>query len=148
MATLITDVQARYPAQMLIELTRRRDTDAVTLETGATGILATACDDIESGDFPVYVQDAYDSTNRKHVTVACEGVLAKLKVWAREGSDGGQGEWDRWVARATALSKNGARARLSPRTTSELTPTPEVSGSEVVPPMFDQGDFDDVRPGP
>lgn len=148
MATLIADVQARYPSQMLIELTRRRNTDATTLDTGATGILATACDDVETGDFPVYVQMPYDSTNRKHVTVAVEGVLAKLKVWAREGVDGGQGEWDRWVTRAGALAKNTSRARISPVTTSELTPTPEVDGGETVRPMFDQGDFDDARPGP
>ena len=79
MSPLPPPLPGRYPAQMLIELTRRRDTDAVTLDTGASGILATACDDIQSGDFPLYVQDEYDSTNRKHVNVACEGVLAKLK---------------------------------------------------------------------
>lgn len=148
MATLITDVRVRYPEQTLVDLTRRRDTDGTTLDISSTSILAAACDDIESGDFKLYVQTTYDSTNRMHVGVAVEGVLAKLKVWAREGADGGQGEWDRWVARAQALAKVTGRDRVLPVTTSELTPTPEVDGSEVVRPMFDQADFDDVRPGP
>lgn len=147
MATLIADVQARYPTQMLVELTRRRDTDTNTLDTTATGILAVACDDIEDGDFPVYVQAEYDSTDRRHVALAVSGVLAKLKVWAREGVDGGQGEWDNWVTRAQALSRVTGRDRITPVTTSELEPTAEVEGDETVRPMFDQGDFDDVRPG-
>ncbi len=148
MATLIADVQARYPEQMLVELTNRRDTDTSTLDTSGTGVLQTACDDVQSGDFPIYVQTTYDATDRRHVAVAVAGVLAKLKVWAREGADGGQGEWDRWVTRAQALSRVSGRDRILPVTTSELTPTPEVDGDEVVRPGFDQGDFDDVRPGP
>jgi len=146
-ATLIADVQARYPSQVLIELTRRSSTDSTTLDTTSTGVLQYACDDVQTGDFPTYVQVTYDASNRQHVAVACEGVLAKLKLWARDGSDGGKGEWDRWVARAQSLARVTGRDRILPTTTSELTPTPEVDGGEVVRPMFDQGDFDEYRPG-
>lgn len=145
MATLLADVQARYPSQVLTELTRRGATDSTTVNST---LLQYACDDIQSGDFPTYVQTTYDASNRQHVSVACEGVLAKLKLWARDGSDGGKSEWDRWVARAQALARVTGRDRILPTTTSELEPTPEVDGTEVVRPMFDQGDFDEYRPGP
>lgn len=148
MATLIADVQARYPSPVLIQLTRRGNTDATTLDTTSTGVLATACDDVEGGDFPVYVGMPYDATNRRHVAVACEGVLAKLKVWARDGSDGGGGEWDRWVSRAQALSRVTARDRIYPVTTSELQPTQEVQDGETVRPYFDLDGADDYRPAP
>jgi hypothetical protein len=130
---------------VLTELTRRGATDSTTV---STTLLQYACDDIQSGDFPTYVQTTYDSTNRQHVSVACEGVLAKLKLWARDGSDGGKAEWDRWVARAQALARVTGRDRILPTTTSELEPTAEVDGTEVVRPMFDQADFDEYRPGP
>lgn len=143
MSTLATAVQARYSEDTLISLTRQKDSATSGINTT---VLELACTDI-TAEFEVYVGKVFDSANAKHLTVACMGVLAKLKSWSRESPDASADEWDRWTKIARDLSKVTGRDRVSWTTTSQLTPSEEAPDGEEVRPAFDADAFDGYAPG-
>lgn len=147
MADLIDDVQNRYGldgGQALIELTNPRDPAASSIDTT---VLQRACDDIESGEFRTYAQQAYDSTDRQHVNVACEGVVAILMKWGASARNLQRIEWGDWVARCRDLAAVSSRGRIEPSTSSELTPSDEVQGGETRRPWSDPENFEGLVPG-
>ena len=142
MSTLATAVQARYPTQTLVDLTRRKNTASTTPDTT---VLELAVDDVTAA-FGIYVGVALDTANAKHLLVACDGVLARLKSWTRESPDAAKGDWEVWLASALALAKVTSRDRSPVLTTSLLTPTVEAESGETVRPAFDADAFDGYAP--
>jgi hypothetical protein len=139
---LLAQVVARVPNQTLVELTNQKNVNATTYD--AT-ILQTACDDIEA-EFVTYAGEDYDATVRRHVTLGVEGVLAKLRSWLPQNPESVNQAMTSWGDRVTAMSKTRSRNRFPATTSSRLTPTEEVTGSEEVRPWSDPESFDGIVP--
>jgi hypothetical protein len=145
--TLQTNVESRYGEQYLVNLSNPADPSATTI--GAA--LAVACTDCEA-DFVIYAGVTYDenaATNplaAQHVSVAVEGVVAKLAIRTGTGGNYARTAHDDYVARLRDLALVAGRDRISPRTDSVLTPTSERVGDEVVRPAFDWPRFNDFIP--
>ena len=143
MSALATAVQARYASQTLVDLTRRKSTGSLTVDTT---VLELACTDA-TADLAIYAGLTLDTTNALHLATACGGVIAYLKSWSRESPDAGDADLKRWIERCTALGKVTSRDRSPVVTTSALTPTVEVEAGETVRPAFDPDAFDGYAPG-
>jgi len=144
MATLVAEVQNRYSAKTLRSLTNPHLATATSSDSDR---LQEAADDIESAYFPMYTGVAYDSTDARHVAVAVDGVIVLLQERSNQASGLGE-RFDAWTNRAKVLASVTSRDRVSPKSSSVLTPSPEQVGSEVVRPKLDQQNFDDVKPDP
>ena len=142
MATLLTEVLARVPLQTLVELTNQKDVNAATYD--AT-LLQTACDDIQE-EFVTYAGEAYSATVRRHVTLCVEGVLAKLRSWLPQNPESVNQSMTSWADRVERMAKTRARDRFPVTTSSDLTPTVEVEGSEEGRPWSDPQSFDGMVP--
>ena len=146
--TLAANVQTRYGAQFLVNLTNPADPSATSVNTT---VLDAAADDTEA-DFVIYSGVTYDETPAtnplaaQHVAVGVEGVVAKLALRTGTGGNYARTAHDDFIARLRDLALVAGRDRISPRTDSQLTPTPERVGSEVVRPTFDSPRFDDLIP--
>jgi hypothetical protein len=135
--SLVTEVQARYPANRLKQLTNPGDESASAVDTTFLGYSAT---DVEA-EFEIYAGVTYDGTDARHVAVAVAGVIAKLYLRGEAPGEKAQSLHDDYLERLQALGKVTGRDRLKPQTTSQLTPTPERTGSEVVRPWSDDSTF-------
>lgn len=143
MSTLATAVRARYDEDTLIQLTRRKD---VVPGTVSLTVLELACTDVTAA-FEVYVGETFDATDAQHLTVACMGVIAKLKTWTRESPDAAEKDWKAWTEFARDLARITSRNRVAVQTTSQLTPTTQVDSGETVRPVFDPDAFDGLQVG-
>jgi phage gp36-like protein len=144
MSALASAVQARYPSQTLVELTRRKSTSSTTLDSA---VLELAVTDV-TAQIAIYAGVTLDTADARHLSVACEGVIARLKVWSRESPDASAADWKAWLESATALGKVTSRNRSAVVTTSELTPSREVEDDgEEVAPVFDPQSFDGISTG-
>lgn len=141
--SLSDEVQNRYDSQVLTELTNIRESDAASVDTT---VLGRACDDIELAWFQQYAQQEYDSTDRKHILVAVDGVVALLQRWGGKSSRVARIEWESWIASARDLASVSSRARIVPQSSSELTPSDEVSSGETVRPWSDPDHFRGLTP--
>lgn len=136
--SLLTNVQARIPNARLVELTRGRgDTTSTTADETLLGL---ACTDVEAC-LLAYAGVTYDDSTPKHVAIAVPGVVLLLEQWKGPTADHFATRWNSWMELVRSL-----RPRVSPTTSSELTPTEEVVDSAVVPPDFDDSVFDDICP--
>lgn len=134
MTALATAVEARYPAQVLNELTNPRDSTATSfnstkLEQAVTSVQVY---------FATHAQEDYDSTVGIHVEVAVRGVIALLQSWGGSAQGVARIKWDAWLEEVKAVRNTRARARLEPATNSELTPSDEVDGTQEVRPFADR----------
>ena len=141
--SLYTEVVARVPNQTLVTLTNQQSTSATTI---ATTLLQTACDDI-AAQFATYAGETFDVTVRRHVVLGVAGVLALLRSWNPIQAEGADGAMDRWIAAVTAYSETAARDHRSIYSSSQLTPSDEVDGSQDVRPWSDPEAFDGYAPG-
>ena len=131
---LIDRVKARITTQKLIELTNKDSKTATAIDDTR---LALAVTDAESS-FAVFTGVAYDDTNGKHVPVAVRGVVAHLLLDSDLGGNAGE-QYDRWKQMCLDLAKVTGRDRVTPQTTSVLTPSDEQSDAgETVRPDFDR----------
>jgi len=137
--TLATEVQARYPATRLVQLTNPGDESGTTLDATILGYAAT---DVQA-DFEIYAGVEYDGTDARHVSVAVEGVMAKL--YQRTETPGSKADklHDQYIERVRSLGKVTGRNRVTPTSSSVLTPTSEREGTETVRPDSDRPDFED-----
>ena len=142
--SLSTEVIARYPTGRLRQLTNQGDQSATTTDTTVLGLAAT---DVQA-DFEIVAGIVYDGTEARHVSVAVEGVIAKLRVRSEAAGGGADTSHDRYIERLQGLAKVTGRDRIIPKTSSILTPTSEQLESETVRPSFDHPNFDDVIPRP
>lgn len=138
---LSDEVKSRYPAGRLAQLT---NPGASAEDTTTDATLDLAADDVEA-DFEIIAGVEYDNTDARHVSVAVEGVIAKL--YMRTEAPGNQEQRHvRYVERLEALARVTGRDRILPKTTSVLTPSDEQLGSETVRPDHDSTHYDDYIP--
>jgi len=110
-----------------------------------TDILGYACEDVEA-DFEIVAGIEYDNTEARHVSVAVEGVIAKLALRSEAAGATAIALNDRYIERLEALAKVTGRDRILPVSATQLTPTAEKTGTETVRPDFDRPNFDDLIP--
>lgn len=138
---LADEVTARYSDQELIELTNPEDGTATTINTTLLGYAVT---DVQA-EFEIRQIGEYDASDAKHVTVAVEGVLARLKTFARTGKVGGSGndEWEWWIEnRCKALAKVAGMKKVTAQTSTETTQSSELpDGVTTVRPWADSVRF-------
>lgn len=125
--TLDARVTERYSANFLRALTNPDKPEATGVDSARLGFAAT---DV-LGDFLSTIGVAYDETLTEHVSVAVEGVIAKLAM--RNGIAGSGDLHDEYISRLAKLS-----GRLLPRTSSVQTPTAEDASDK---PIFDDDFF-------
>ncbi len=122
---LADEVTARLSNSLLVRLTNP-DSTANTVDAAR---LAAAVADVEA-EFPVYAGEAFAIGSPAHVSLAVEGVEARLRFVATGEDD----KWRAFLARLEAYAAAGPRARVTPRTTSRLIP----SGDDSTLPAFDR----------
>jgi hypothetical protein len=142
--TLADEVQARYSSEFLIALTNKDSRTATAIDTT---VLGYACTDVQN-DFQIHAQLVYDGTDGRHVAVAVEGVVARLEERLGAASEGTRQKIERYYKNLIALGKVTSRARITPATSSLLTPSEEVPTGTTRPPNFDERHFDRILPLP
>lgn len=144
MATLSADVQTRYGAQLLINLTNS-DTPGNTTSTLDTTRLDAAATDIEA-DFLTYAGVTYDSTNASHVAVAVEGVIALLKARGPLLGESGRDALADWrKSLSMNLGRISGRNRIMPTSNSETTTESELRDGETLRPKFGWRSFEGIQ---
>lgn len=134
---LSDEVQTRYSAQFLRNLTNPDNPEATSVNTTTLDAAAT---DTE-GDFKRVLGRAYDGTLSEDVSVAVEGVVAKLAERNGRFTEQARGLVEKYDGHL-----RGLRRRVLPKSSSQLTPTEEQRGTETVRPDFDDRKFDDFVP--
>lgn len=141
--TLAAEVQTRYSAAFLRNLTRPDDPTATTVDTVRLGI---ACTDAQA-EFEDHVGVDLDLTNTMHVNLAVIGVIVKLMEGKSVSADRADKASEAWIKRLDDFCERyGARARIEPKTTGVAVPSEEQVDSETVRPKFDDPLFDDLTP--
>ena len=140
--SLRSNVEDRYSDQYLINLTNPQNPSATTVNTA---LLILAATDVQ-GAFETYAQVVYDDTEAQHVEIGVSMVIAKLKMYSGQGGGDALAEHDRSIERLKDLSRVTSRARVTPRSKSELVPTNEQIGTETVRPLTDGRRFNDIIP--
>lgn len=105
-----------------------------------------AVDDV-IGDLALQAGITFDSTVRGHVSLAVDGVVAKLRL-RRQGitPEAELAERKAWTDRLRALAGSRAVSKTRPAVRSSYTPsTPNPTGVETRPP-FDVERFDSLVP--
>ena len=141
---LADEVEARYPESTLIQLTNPNDQDASAVDATILGLAVT---DVQA-DFLTYTATTYDNSEAQHVAVAVEGVVAKLNMRKEAAGDVAVSKHDKYIERLEILAQVTGRDRITPKSTSVLTPSSErVAGStDPVRPDTDRPDYDDLIP--
>jgi len=139
---LIDRVKARLPAELLRQLTQKDDRQPATIDDTVLGL---AIDDV-GADFKVYAGVAYDDADARHVVFAVRGVLLCLRLnqGRTEGAYERFADWQRSLDEHLRLVTGNDR--ISPKSSSALTPSDEASAGEIVRPYFDERVIDDVVP--
>lgn len=132
--SLVTNVQSRYSVQLLANLTNPQDPSVTVFDATKLG---NASIDVEA-DFEIYCGVAYDDLDPRHVNVAVEGVITKLRI--RTGQYNAEELQDKWISRLRELARVTGRDRILPLTEGTLVPSREGDG--ITPP---QPDFDRAR---
>lgn len=139
--TLATDVQARYADQVLVNLTNPGESAPTTVDATRLGL---AADDVQA-DFEIVAGVVYDGTDGRHVSVAVQGVMAKLfRRTSHSSADDRETEYFR---RLNNLAKVTGRDRLLPSTISLLDPSLDSDDGSTRKPAFDDKVFREVNPG-
>lgn len=119
-ANLWAEVESRYDATTLIELTNVRNpaADEINVTAGQSAAAAVL------GLWPTHAQIDYDETDDVHVEAAVMGVIAVL--WRRGGSsaEAQQVKWDEVFGSSgvvTMVKRVKARGRVNPESDSTLT---------------------------
>jgi hypothetical protein len=142
LATLIADVTARFSNDLLVKLT---NVDSQTLTVVNTTFLQSVCDDVQTGEFEAHMNDLYDSTNRAHIVFAVLLVKLKCIEYGASADETADKLRDRIQKLALALCQVGPRDRVSPQSSSDLTPSVH-SGPGPFRPAFDDIFFERMTP--
>ncbi len=139
-----THVTDRYSAQFIRNLTNPDNPSATTTDTAR---LDEAVTDAEA-DFQTYTGVVYDDTDNQHIALACEGVIATLKLRGASSRSGGEEAWAKWKERLDhAREMWGSNRRITPESTSVLTPASELDSSgRPVRPDYDRSMWHDMIP--
>lgn len=139
---LIDEVTDRVPSQTLRALTRQKSTSSTTVDTTK---LQKACDDVELSEFPTNTHQAYDSTNRQHVTLAVQGVLYVLRSWMPQSPAALEKDREAWLSACERLRLVSSRESVVPTSVqgggADASDDPETD-------TFDTRRFRDLIPDP
>ncbi len=134
---LATHVTNRYSSTLLIPLTNANDKSATTVDTT---VLGYAVDDV-GGDFEIVLGRAYEDAESRDVSVAVEGVVAKLMMRTGNNAQISKDLHDQYLQRLRQLRK-----KLIPKSSNLRTPTSDLRGKGSRKPTFDELLFDNVVP--
>lgn len=134
---LADEVEVRYAASLLVELTNHGDTAATTIN--ATRMAAAAAD--AAARFEKRTGSVFDLTDAAHVDAAVEGVMTVLHERARQADEAARHR-EAFLGLCEDIAvTTGGRARILPQTNSQLTPSEEVPEGGSVRPDFDRGNL-------
>ena len=140
---LTDEVQGRYDSQLLIGLTNPNNRAAASINTTT---LDYACTDVEA-DFEMMAGVVYQNSDKRHVNVGIEGVIAKLSMRMNQAGERSANLVDDYMQRMTQLAMVTGRNRLLPTSKSELTPSEEAAiGGTKIRPKFDGSRFWRLKP--
>lgn len=145
--TLVDEVIDRYNAQFLIGLTNPNNRAAASLDTDSGKPLDLASDDVQA-DMEMICGVLFDIDDRRHVSVAVEGVIAKLSMRMNQAGERSKALSDAYFEKLERLALVTGRNRLKPTSMSELTPSEEAPGGTEVRPKFDGSRFWRLKPNP
>ena len=134
---LTTHVTDRYSTQFVKNLTNPQDPTASAVDAAR---LLNAANDVEA-DFKIRVGVAYSDTTDTHISVAVQGVIAKLMLYAGQSLSGANDAHQQYMDRLWQLAKVTGRNRILPKTTSELRTKSEKIGSINPSPDFERRKF-------
>lgn len=130
---LTDEVQNRYGTQYLIELTNPANSGEITIDTDR---LDNSIKDVQAF-FEIYAGVVYDNDNSHHVATGVEGVETFLIMYKSRAADRRNKLRNEFIERLKDMSKVGARDKVTPTTSSELTPSDENPHNKTVRPLFD-----------
>lgn len=145
MSVLTAAVQARVPADRLVQLTNKNDRTATTIDTT---ILATAADDAVA-EFEIKAGRTFDDTDARHIRLVVPGVVAFLRSYNhQEAADAAQAI-NSFAKRCEEFRKTDVNARVLATGTRGVGPSPDVDaeGAERRP-EFDAPRFVDLDVNP
>ncbi|RKY16667.1 MAG: hypothetical protein DRQ55_17535 [Planctomycetota bacterium] len=142
--TLATEVQARYPATRLVQLTNAGEENATVVDATILGLAATDA----SAEFQEIAGVAYDGSEAIHVRAAVKGVIALLYKWAEAPGTTADKLYEEFQQACESVARVTGRNRITPTTTSVLTPSDERQDQETVRPDTDRPNYDDLIPDP
>lgn len=144
MADLTTEVQNRYSAEKLIQLTNPDNPAALTLDATR---LASAVADVLAA-FDVYANTTFDQTDTRHIFIGCEGVILVLQM--RQLNVDPTELRKQWIGMLEALGQSvGGRTKTAPTSDAVAQPSSEQAESgQTVRPLFDRTRFDRYAPQP
>ena len=137
---LADEVQARYPAASLIELTNPREPEAVALNATKLAQAVTSV----SGWFRIHAQQEPDTTDADHLEVLVDGVISCLQKWGGNASGVRKIKWGDWIESCHALRGIKVRSRIAPSTNATQEPTQPDATQK---PVFDDSYYDELTPG-
>ncbi len=144
MATLDVEVQNRYSAEKLIQLTNPDVPSASAIDT--TRLLNAVADVI--ADFDIIANTTFTPTDARHIAVGCEGVILKLQM--RQLNVDPSDLRKQWNDMLEALGQSvGGRDKTQPTTDAVAVPSSEQAQTgQTVRPLFDRTRFDRGYPQP
>ncbi|HBY62159.1 MAG TPA: hypothetical protein DEH78_20255 [Solibacterales bacterium] len=140
--SLSSNVQSRYSAQILVNLTNPQDSAPTTLDSTR---LTNACTDVEAW-FKVYANTVYDDANAIHVAACVPAVILMLQMYSAQTVDQTESLRDGIKGALTDAGKILARAKVISTTNSQLTPSDENPTGGEIRPDFDRSRFYDLVP--
>lgn len=144
MADLATEVQARYSAEKMIQLTNPDLPNASSVDTTR---LANAVADVIA-DFDIIANTTFSATDTRHIAVGCEGVILKLQM--RQLNVDPSDLRKQWNDMLEGLGQSvGGRDKTQPVSDAVAVPSSEQSDTgQTVRPLFDRTRFDRSYPKP
>ncbi len=144
MATLPSDVAARYDEQHLRTLTNPQDSDAKGPDHDRIDIAAA---DVEA-DFRILCGVVYDPDDPRHVTVAVRGVIAKLKSRLGDSEQASAAVTSYETAmKGLYRVTGGRRFKVKSSSRTRETREDEIQG-QPARPRFDRRNFLESKPKP
>lgn len=140
---LADDVALRIPAAALLRLTNPEG--GLTPTSQDSTKLAQACSSIEAY-FARDAEETYDGTVAIHLEVAVRGVVGLLKEWGAGNHVGSKDFWDGFREECVRVKNTRSRARITPTTNSQLTPSEENPSGEEKRPWADDDLFRGLVP--
>jgi hypothetical protein len=134
----------RYSAQILRQLTNVDLPEATTINDTVGTQAATDA----SFWFERVVQSVYDNTNSRHLIIGTRATYHLLREWSGRFSDVIQAERESIEEEMRLYRTHGAGKRITPVTTSTLTPTNKELIGDPSRPYFDNDRFDRLTPDP
>lgn len=141
---LIDRVVERMTNDLLVKLTNPDEPETSTVDTA---YLQQACDDVEDGEFEAYMGEDYDESVRIHIQAAT--LLVRLKLVEQGGAPSITFEklMEAATKRLQVYKNVRARDRISPQSSSELTPSEQLRpGQTTRRPDFDDSFFSPIIP--